>query len=189
MFLTLNFYLLKRNYNSQSSSKQVRRLWESLSGLLGSGLLGWLGGSLWGGLLGNLPDGLLGWGSLWGGLLWGGSLGWSGGGYMIKVGKLIWFVQRIIKLICKFDEFKLAPRITLRMEKFLRTTAQELISISTSSRGHMAGRCHPTHHVYGQAPGLGCPGRVLAEGSREIGGSKVALTFWHCVWCFLFLKK
>ena len=66
-----------------------QRLWRSLLSLSGS-----LGGFLWGGLLGSWSSGgLLGsWsGGLWlsGGLLGCWSLGWSSGGYNIKVGKLI----------------------------------------------------------------------------------------------------
>lgn len=86
--LSLKFYLLKRNI-CFSSSKQIMRLWLSLSGSLWGGLLGGLGGWLSGGL-GGLLGWLLGsWPLGWlGGLLWCGFLCW-GSGYNIKVGKLI----------------------------------------------------------------------------------------------------
>lgn len=113
-----------------------------LSWLLGTGLLGWLGlgGFLWWGLLGDF----LCWGFLC---------------YNIKEGKLIWFVQRIIK-------FKLAPWITSRKEKFLQTLLQELIMLSVSNEGAMVWRCGPPYHVDIEASGLGgwLPSH-LAQGS------------------------
>lgn len=172
-------------------NKQFRRLWKRcnslLSSALGGGLL-WLGGGLLGWSLGGL-GGCLSWGLGLSGFLWGGLLGWGfscwGFCYNIKEGKLIWFVQRIIKLICKFHEFKLAPTNYFQKRKILPDNSGWIpLHISKQSRRHgREGSPHLPCMWWG--PGLGWLGRGSAW--EPVWCWWMILTFcWHCDEVFYF---
>ena len=160
LILTIKFYLfIQKETSNLWSNKQIRWLWISLFA------------SLWG-LLGL------------GGLLWGGFL-WSGG-YNIKVGKLIWFVQRIIKLICKFDEFKLAPTNYFHQRKILPDQIGRIpLQTWKQSRRHGM-EVAPNIPCMWWGPGLGWPGRAPGEGGGDVWVVVLTGCFWHCVWSFYF---